>query len=150
MAHRYHCAINKICTRTSSKRKKFDKEYQFEEYVLFQFYKSIILYRFRKILCHVFRNTIDVILLEITKCLEKGKKNCYYFTVRQRGFLIAIFIPIGDWKKISFQLKIKILINSSIIRKISVILSFLVIMAKFVICCFSDLKIQINSVITNF
>lgn len=42
MTYRYHGAINKTYTRTSSERKKFEKENKFEEYMLFQFYKSVI------------------------------------------------------------------------------------------------------------
>lgn len=42
VTYRYHGAVNKTYTRTSSKRKKPEKENKFEEYALFQFYKSVI------------------------------------------------------------------------------------------------------------
>ena len=42
VTYRYHGAVNKTYTRASPKRKKFEEENRFEEYALFQFYKSVI------------------------------------------------------------------------------------------------------------
>ena len=88
MTYRYHGAINKTYTRTSSERKKFEKENKFEEYMLFQFYKSVIRYHFREITFHVFTNTKDVIVLEIMTIPEMEQdKNGYYFTIHREVFL---------------------------------------------------------------
>lgn len=49
----------------------------------------------------MFTNTNDVIVLEIMVALDMEKeKNSHYFTIRQRGFLVAVFLSINDRKKI--------------------------------------------------
>ena len=112
VAYRYHGAINKTYTRTSSERKKFEEENKLEEYALFQFYKFVIWYSIREIRFHVSTNTIDVIVFEVTVSPEmEKKKNGHYFTIRQRSFSITMLLSISDRKKIFLQFKIKILIK---------------------------------------
>ena len=151
VTYRYHGAVNKTYTRTSSERKKFEEENKFEEYALFRFCKSVIWYRIRKITFHVFTNTKDLIVLEITITPEmKKEKNGHYFTIRQRGFPVMMFLSISDRKKIFLQFKSKILIK--LINNTENIRNFILgnHCVDFVTYCLSDLNVQNNSAITNF
>lgn len=89
----------------------------------------------------MFTNTKDVIVLEITVTLDIEKeKNGHYFTIRQRGFLVTVFLFISDRKRIFFNSRSKFLSNSLIIQKKSVVLSLAITVAYFVTYCLSDLE----------
>ena len=73
---------------------------------------------------HVFTNTIDVIMLEITISSEMEKeKNGHDLTIRQGGFPVTMFLSISDRKKIFLQFKLKILIK--LINKTEIFRNFI-------------------------
>ena len=66
------------------------------------------------------------------------------------AFRLRCCLPSVTGRRFFFNSISKFLSNSSIIQKISVTLSLVIIIVNFVIICLSDLKMQNNSVITNF
>ena len=66
------------------------------------------------------------------------------------AFRLRCCFPSVTERRFFFNSKSKFLSNSSIIQKISVTLSLVIIVINFVTICLSDLRIQNNSVITNF